>query len=58
MEMIVAFGQLALMPAATASVILRFVCSSSSRVGSVPSGFGRRGTPAVLITSCAPARTS
>ena len=48
-EIIIAFGQYFLMPSATASVIFRFVSSSSSRLGKVPSGRTVRGTPAVLM---------
>ena len=42
------------MPLATASVMVRLIVSSSSRVGIDPSGRLVRGTPAVLITYSAP----
>ena len=46
------------MAAATASVICRFVASSSSRLGKVPSGLTVRGTPAVFTTRSASLMTS
>jgi hypothetical protein len=56
-EMMVASGQNSLMPPATESVIFRFVVSSSSRVGIVPSGRFVRGTPAVLMIRSEPFST-
>jgi hypothetical protein len=57
-ETTIASGQYCLIAPATVSVIWRFVASSSSRVGYVPSGRTVRGTPAVLITRSAPLMTS
>ena len=50
MQMTKAFGALALMPAPTASITFRLMPSRSSRL--MP---GLRGTPAVTMTTSAPA---
>ena len=54
-EMMIASGQNSWIPSATSLVTLRLIASSSSREGKVPSGRALRGTPAVLMTSSAPA---
>ena len=54
-EMIIASGQYCPIPRATSIVTFRLIASSSSRLGKVPSGRALRGTPAVLMTSSAPA---